>query len=187
MLLFVVGAHFGIKVFQGEKMAMEKDRKETVNAFIEGLPACDWKVNTPDRVVSENKSLAIVIKAYNSSDEDCESVVSLQAPGFDLSPSYDEQKIVLPKKGKESKSWILIPRRTGTFEISVSDVINTNIFGITVTNIFGLDAVAAKFISIVGGLFGPMLTVPWWWDRLRQRKKPPEKITMNQENPPPSE
>ena len=82
-----------------------------------------------------------------------------------------EEEINLKTKENGSMSWIISPRKTGTYEIAVSDPLNSKVFGINVTNMFGLSAVQAKSASILGTIFGPMLTVPWWWEKWFQRKK----------------
>lgn len=172
LALFLSGIFLGNKLKTGEKKASALDDKRTSFAIIGegGPPPCSWEVSQPDRVISENKSQAILIKAKNSAEKNCETIVSLHAPGFDLSPYKDEQKINLATSGKGSLSWILTPRKSGTFEIAVSDLIDTKIFGITVTDMFGLTANQAKVFSIIGSLFGPMFTIPWWLDKWRRRK-----------------
>ena len=152
-------------------LAISKDNEEQVFGMIEGIPPCSWDASPPERVVAENKSQAIVIEVASPTDSECESTISLRAPGFDISPYNAEQKIALEAGKEGSLSWILNPRKTGTYEIAVSDILNTKIFGITVTNVFGLNAMQAKIASFGGTLFGPMLTVPWWWDRLRKKKE----------------
>ncbi len=156
----------------GEKKASALDNTKTVYGSVGGdiLP-CTWDVKFPERVMPENKSGSVLVEASSSADAACESTISLRAPSFDVSPNKEEQKINLPAGKKGSLSWILTPRKTGIYEISVSDILNTKIFGITVTNTFGLTAVQAQLASTVGGLFGPMLTLPWWWDRLRNHKQ----------------
>jgi hypothetical protein len=168
------------KFLLAEKKALSLDAKKTAFAeIIDEYPPCQWEVTAPDRVLSEDKSQAITVKTSNHMDGACRSTISLHAPGFDISPSKEDQQTVLPVKQSGSLSWILTPRKTGTFEISVSDIINTKIFGITVTNTFGLSSFQAKIASIIGSIFGPMLTIPWWWERLLNRKKPkqPEQQT----------
>jgi hypothetical protein len=113
-----------------------------------------------------------VINLHNKSERDCESNISLRAPGFDISPPKEEQKITIPPKNSGSLSWIIIPRKTGSYDLIVADVLNTKIIGITVTNLFGLSPTQAKAFSILGSLFGPMFTVPWWWDRWQRKSKP---------------
>ncbi|MBI4067622.1 hypothetical protein HY407_04515 [Candidatus Gottesmanbacteria bacterium] len=160
------------KLNSDEKQAFSLDNEKISYGSVgEGPLPCAWEVKDPERVMSEEKSQALVVKVSNKYDEDCQSILTLSAPGFDLSPNKDEQTIALRKKGKGSLSWIITPRKSGTFEIAISDILNTKIFGITVTNVFGLNAMQAKIASIFGGLFGPMLTVPWWWDRLRRKQK----------------
>lgn len=159
---------------QGEELATEVDTSETIYGSIsEGPLPCIWEVKEPEKVVSEDRSQAILVTTTNELDVPCETVLSLRAPGFDMSPQKEEQKILLAASSSGSLSWILTPRKTGTFEIALSDVLNTKIFGITVKNMFGLNVFQAKIASIFGGLFGPMLTVPWWFEKFWQRKKKP--------------
>lgn len=159
-------------LIKGDKAALTLDRENRAYGSIgDGPIPCEWEVKTPERIISENKSQAILINISNQFDEKCETVLSLRAPVFDISPIKEEQTIALDASKSGSLSWILTPRKSGTYEFAVSDLINTKVFGITVTNTFGLNVVQAKILSILGTLFGPMFTIPWWWDRLRQRKK----------------
>ena len=172
IVLLITSVFFFNSIKQGEQLAAEVDTSETIYGSInEGPLPCTWDVRDPEQVVSEDKSQAILVTTTNELDIPCETVLSLRAPGFDMSPQKEEQKISLVASSSGSLSWILTPRKTGTFEIALSDVLNTKIFGITVKNMFGLNALQAKIASIFGGLFGPMLTVPWWFDKFWQRKK----------------
>lgn len=174
LIIFISCLSLNSSLSNGEKTAFSLDDEETAFGIIEGPPPCVWTVESPERVMSENESQAIVVQATNSTNEECESTLSLSAPSFNLSPLKGEQKLVLAQNGTGSTSWILTPQKTGTYELSVSDVLNTQIYGVTVTNTFGLTALQAKFASGIGTFFGPMITVPWWWDRFRQRKQKQE-------------
>ena len=170
-LVLIVSFWSGANIRKNEKIASRLDDNKTVNAVIMGPPPCRWEVLPPERVISENSNQAVVINTLNTGDEDCESVLYLQAPNFTKSPSKDEQKIVLPVGGSGSISWIITPNKTGSYQIAVTDDVSTKIFGIVVNNMFGLNSLQAKILSVLGTLFGPMLTVPWWWDRLKKNKK----------------
>lgn len=169
--LFAASIMLARNVVSGEKLAFQLNDEKKSYGMIEGPLPCTWTVEPPPRILSENKSQAVVISFKNPLDSACESTISLRAPNFNLSPAKKEQKISLPAGADGSLSWILSPQKTGTFEIAVSDVLNTKVFGITVTNTFGLTAGQAKLFSLLGTLFGPMFTVPWWWEKLRQRKQ----------------
>jgi hypothetical protein len=159
-------------LYNGERLAAARDDKKIRYGMIDDtIPMCLWEVQSPEKIMTEDKSQAIQIKTSNTADKECLTFLSLRAPGFDISPAKEEQKIVVPPQGKGSISWILTPDKTGTFEVSISDTLNTQIYGITVTNVFGLNTLHAKILSWLGGLFGPMLTVLWWWDRLRGKKQ----------------
>ncbi len=171
ILLFLISAGFGFTLLQSNKQAaLLDDQKTSYGMIAEGPLPCVWETSLKEKVTAENKSQAIIIQATNSTDEKCESKISLRAPGFDISPAKEEQDISLAPKAKGSFSWILTPRKTGTFEITVSDVMDTRVLGITVKNMYGLTGPQAQLFSIIGSLFGPMFTIPWWMEKLLARK-----------------
>ena len=169
--LLISALIFAKNLNKAKDVASALDKEEVAYGFIEGPPPCTWEVEPPEKVISENKSQALVISSSNGVDEDCETTLSLQAPGFDISPPKTDQIIKLQANSDGSLSWILTPRRAGIYEIAVSDGLDTKVFGISVKNMLGLSAVQAKLASGLGTLFGPMLTVPWWWDRFRRKKE----------------
>lgn len=182
ILLLLLSVTLGQRVFNGEKNASSKDDTQKKYGMIadDGSPMCNWDASLSEKVISENKSQAILINVKNPNKKTCESTVSLRAPGFDLSPNKEEQKITVESSSSGSLSWILSPRKSGTFEISVSDPLNTKIFGITVTNTFGLTASQAKLFSIIGSIFGPMFTLPWWAEKFWSRRKQNQNQNQNQ-------
>ena len=155
-----------------EKKAVRRDEVKKIFAIVgeDTPPSCNWNVKMPDRVMTENTSQAIIAETSNSAKKNCETYLSLLAPGFDVQPAKEEQKINLEPNRKGSASWIITPQKSGNFELTVSDIINTKIFGVNVTNMFGLNAFQAKILSVLGSLFGPMFTIPWWWDRFKKRR-----------------
>jgi hypothetical protein len=157
---------------QQTQLATSRDQKKNGFGMIssEFLP-CKWETIAPERIMKENTSQSIVVKVTGLDGEQCESLISLRAPGFETRPNKEEQTIKLPPNTNGSLAWIITPHKSGTYEISSSDMIDTRIFGITVTNVLGLNATQAQIVSILGTIFGPMMTVPWWFDRLRERRK----------------
>jgi hypothetical protein len=176
VLLFFIGILLGGYLVMAEKLAASRDNtKKSYGMVAEGPLPCKWEIAPPPKVMSEDKSQAIVIKVENLLDTTCESVFTLQSPGFDINPNKPDHIISLPASRSGSLSWILTPRKTGTYDISISDTLDTKIFGITVTNTFGLTALQAQIFSFAGSLFGPMFTIPWWWEKLRKKKNSEEK------------
>lgn len=172
LFLLFFSAYFFLGIKNSEKKAQSRDTKKTIFAIVgdETPPACKWTLETPQRVMSENSSQAIIVRTSNTAKKICEAYLSLRAPGFEVDPSKDEQKITLKSDSKGSVSWIISPHKTGNYDIALSDILNTKTFGISVTNMFGLNAFQAKIFSLIGSIFGPMFTIPWWWDRLKKRK-----------------
>ena len=176
VLLFLVGLVLGISLILDALRAASLDETETIYAAIgfDGPPFCAWDASLSERVMTQNTSQAVLVKLNNPADLACESTVALRAPGFDVSPMREEQKMVLAVGAAGSLSWIVSPRRTGTFQIAVSDILNTKILGVTVKDEYGLTATQAKLLALVGSLFGPMLTLPWWVDKFKLGKLKPK-------------
>lgn len=176
IVVFILSLGLGSYLNGVRNQAMARDEEETVFAAIgvDGPPFCVWQVSPPSRVMTEEESQVIEIQTSNPEDKECVTFLTVQAPGFDLSPHEEERKIVLLPKGNGSIAWVIVPHKSGDYQVIVSDILNTKIFGITVTNVLGLSAFWAKFLTAVGGVFGPMLTVPWWWSELSKRRKSKE-------------
>jgi hypothetical protein len=172
VLLFLVGLVLAFSLIVGALRAASLDETNTIHAALseDAPPFCMWEASISARVMTQNTSQAVLVKVSNPADRECQSTISLRAPGFDISPAREEQKIALAAGGAGSLSWIVTPHRTGTFQIAVSDILNTQILGVTVKDEYGLTATQAKLLALVGSFFGPMLTVPWWVDKLNLRK-----------------
>jgi hypothetical protein len=156
---------------KSENTAKLLDKQDSVNGAIYGMPLCNWSAEELPRVLSENSSISLKINTKNTEQVDCETVLGLRAPGFDVSPAKDEQKVNLKPDATGSLSWIISPRKTGTYEVALTDNINTKSYGLIVKNIYGLNSFQTRALSWLGTIFGPMLTVPWWWDRLKKKSK----------------
>ena len=176
VLLFLVGLVLGISLIVGALRAASLDETNTIHAAIseDAPPFCTWEASISARVMTQNTSQAVLVKLNNPADRACESTIALRAPGFEISPMREEQKIALAAGAAGSLSWIVSPRRTGTFQIAVSDILNTQILGVTVKDEYGLTATQAKLLALVGSLFGPMLTLPWWVEKFKLGKLKPK-------------
>ncbi len=58
----------------------------------------------------------------------------------------------------------------------VAEKIESKDVGISVTNVFGLQASHASLLSIVSAAFGPILTIPFWLDKWQKRKEKEKKL-----------
>ncbi len=129
-------------------------------------------VSISKRIMSKTDSQALTAVLSNSDrNEDCEVVVSLNAPNFNISPHEPDRIINLPPQKRATISWILSPRELGTFEVEVSAALSSQIVGIKVTdNVIGpLSPLWVKVLSSIGYILGPMLTVPWWYEQWKKR------------------
>ncbi len=113
----------------------------------------------------------------------CNENIAFDGPEFDPSPASSLSRLLtIPPGEKRSLSWIIEPRREGTFQVGV-DVLTLGIgvfAGITVTNAFGLTIWQAQMFSYIssflGAFFGPVLSFTWWyriWKKRRRKKVAP--------------
>jgi hypothetical protein len=172
LLIFVTAVIAGFVSLASQQRAQSHDNATNGFGIAAGdvLP-CAWEVTLPQRVLSENKSQTIVVNVTNAMDVDCKSALTLLAPGFDISPRKDEQIVEANANSRGSVAWIVTPDKAGEYEIAVTDGIDTRVMGVTVTNLFGLTAIQIQIFAVIGSVLGPMLSVPWWWERAQQRKK----------------
>jgi hypothetical protein len=172
IFLFTVAA--GIALFVMQRQARAIDHEETGFGVIAGdfLP-CVWEVDLSQRVLTENKSHTIVVNATNGMDEKCQSSLTLLAPGFDISPRKDEQVISAEANDRGSVAWVVASDKAGEYEIAITDGVDTRVLGVTVTNLFGLTAVQLQVLAVIGAILGPMLSVPWWLERIQRKKAKP--------------
>lgn len=172
MVIFLLAFGAGALLFRANQQAQSRDYTDTrFGVMASDIPPCVWEVSLPQRVLTEDNSQSIVIHATDPADVDCQSALTLLAPGFDISPRKEEQIITVKPKGRSSIAWIVTPQKLGAFEIAVTDGIDTRVMGVTVTNVLGLTALQAQILVVAGSLFGPMFTIPWWYDRMQQRKR----------------
>jgi hypothetical protein len=177
LLLFLGGVAVGLSLLGSSLYARLLDYEDIQHGNIgDEPPPCNWQVSVARRVMAENEAQAVLVSVANTTPDACRSTLALRAPSFDMSPNKEEQVLIVPPGQEGSVAWIITPRRTGAYELAVADVLNTRSLGITVTNVLGLTAVQAQLLATLGSLFGPMLTVPWWFDKWRQRQlKPPQR------------
>ncbi|MCW5849339.1 MAG: hypothetical protein KIT87_04625 [Anaerolineae bacterium] len=177
LLLFVVGVGLGVMTLGGALAASARDATDEKHGIVEGPPLCNWDATLSRRVMAENETQSVLVSATNPFTETCQSTLTLRAPSFDLSPSKDQQTLSVPPGRPGSVGWIVSPRKTGVYEVAVSDDLTTRTLGLSVTNVFGLSAFQSQLLAGLGSILGPMLTAPWWFDKWQQRAKakPPAK------------
>ena len=136
------------------------------------------------RVMSESDTQVLTASLTNQDKKlTCDEDVAFYAPEFDFSPPLPlPRHLTIPPGQKRSLSWILEPRKLGTFMIGVGfDPLGIEPFiGITVTNVLGLTIWQAQLLSyagtFLGTFFGPVLSFTWWypiWKKHRRKKASP--------------
>lgn len=170
--IFAVALLLGAYLLLTNWRAQSRDRYEHRNGVIvSDFAPCVWDVGMAQRVLSENSSQTLVVSTENLIDAECQSELTLLAPGFDVSPRKETLLLKAQPKSAGSIAWIVVPRTVGSYELAISDGIDTRTVGVTVTNTLGLTATQSQVLTFLGSLFGPMLTAPWWFDRWQQRKR----------------
>lgn len=174
LVIFLIAVAVGISLFVMQQQARLLDHEDTGFGVIVGdYPPCIWEVDLSHRVLSENKSQTIIVNATNDMDVECQSLLTLLAPGFDISPRKDEQIISADANSRGSVAWVVASDEAGEYEIAITDGVDTRVLGVTVTNLFGLTAVQLQVLAVIGSILGPMMTVPWWLERVQRKKAKP--------------
>jgi hypothetical protein len=151
--------------------ASKLDKRDVKQGMVIGEPLCAWVAEITDRVMSENETRALMVRADNKTDESCKSMVRLVSPGFSVNPREEEQTLAVPAGRSGSLAWVLTPNKTGSFEIIVTDDLTTQSLGLQVTDVLGFTVEQAKLLSWLGSVLGPMCTFPWWVEKWLQRRK----------------
>lgn len=123
--------------------------------------------------MSDTESQSIQIQFINTTGRECSKTIEIYAPNFDIYPHDNKQTLTLQSNQTAAGIiWVLTPRKTGDFEIilSVSDG-TILLLNISVTNFLGLNTFSVQLLSWIGTLFGPMLSVPWWYEKFKESKK----------------
>jgi len=127
-------------------------------------------VTVARRVISESDSESLSVVLGNDTPGECEISVHLSAPNFDISPTDDSRTVDVPPAQSVTIVWILSPRKPGSFQVAVTAGLDSAVIGLTVTNVLGLTPQQAKILSMVATFLGPMLTAPWWYERLKEAR-----------------
>ncbi len=180
ILLFSLGVFLGLYLWIPKQSAISKDFRPlppTGGGGPCGVYLVEAQVSK--RTMLENESQALTVEIGNLYGEDCKATVNLNAPNFDIAPNENEQTVTFPGKGNSTVIWILTPKMAGVFEVSIEVERDSQIIGIGVTNLLGLSPTQAQIISYVGSFFGPMLTAPWWYEKLKERQGKSKKVSRS--------
>lgn len=144
------------------------------------------EISPSDRVVSDSDSVAITAVLSNKGNEECDVILSLTAPAFNVDPDQETLVVLRPGLRTETFVWLLVPQKQGSFQVRIkadlsdSDILN-QLVGLTVTDVLGLTPRWARVISILGTFLGPSLTLPtligWYreWNEKRNKRGPKKK------------
>ncbi len=149
--------------------ASEHDTAQKYSLLGKILPCTLEEVAVP-RVMSVRESHPLVVNVVREEGPPCESTVEVSATNFEFSPGELHRTIMLDAgRFRDTATWVMSPKQTGEYTIVVNTGADVQTFGVVVTNVLGFRAKPAQIITYVGSVLGPMLTVPWWLDRIKSR------------------
>lgn len=136
---------------------------------------CDIKLGAteiPDRVPLEQEFVIRVSVRNPSINEACVAEGMLLAPEFYVQEEKGQLRKSLPPGGSKDFVWHLYPKNNpGKSPIWIT--VNSKTLRYTIASEspgLGLPD-AGILVSILGYFFGGWLSVPWWIERLRQRRQ----------------
>jgi hypothetical protein len=172
IVLFSVGIGLALVLWSSAARAYSSDIRWLPQGAV-SAPSCQHplaEVNIARRVISESDSESLSVVLGNDTPEESEIYVHLSAPNFDISPTDDSRTVDVPPAQSVTIVWILSPRKSGSFQVAVTAGLDSAVVGLTVTDVLGLTPQQAKILSLVATFLGPMLTAPWWYDRIKESR-----------------
>ena len=145
-----------------------------------GPPVCFILLEKGERNVTVNTSFPLTITIKPGISLPCQADVFISAPTFDVKP--ESQAFVLPdEQGHQWKSYtfLLVPKQTGNQLVMVSSKYGQDMLYYTVKSSEFLPAWMTPFSGPLLSLFGPILTIPWWIDRLEKKRQETTKGRKN--------
>lgn len=143
--------------------------------------ACDLKgVEAQPKTVSEKEGLVLVITLSSGSSTNCQDTLSLDAPNFSVTSPTKAVSIPPDREGKSNTikqpsnkteqpeviSWRLAAKEAGKHQVVVETSTDSELVDVVVKGKINW----SQWLSSMGTIFGPMLTIPYWLDRWRERK-----------------
>lgn len=175
IVLFIGGVGLTVYFVRANLLAIASTHEKITNSGAGGDPcfATSWNVNTRP-VMSQDETQALTITAFQELGNCIDGTITLNAPGFNISPGKSERKLTITQGGKVNFGWILTPTQPGTFTIALEytydGTIDTKYIGISVTNVLGLNPFQMQLLSYIGTILGPVLTFAWWYDKWHEHK-----------------
>ena len=172
IVLFGVGIGLALVLWSSAARAYSLDMERSSQGAA-SAPSCQHPlegVNLVRRVISETDSESLSVVLGNDTPGECEVSVHLSAPNFDISPTADSRTVAVPPAQSVTIVWILSPRKSGSFQVAVTAGLDSVVIGLTVTDVLGLTPQQAKILSMVAAFLGPMLTAPWWYERIKEAR-----------------
>lgn len=170
VVILVVGLAFLWSLRRWQLAAAGLDRNPDPEGPVTGDPAgcgrlVEPEVALPRRVMALQETQALTVILSSAAAESCQVAVALNAPHFLLSPLEPRQQVTVGPGQRAQVTWILLPQEVGTFDLVLTVGGGITVLGITVTNALGLTAGQLQILSALSTVLGPMLTVPWWYER----------------------
>jgi hypothetical protein len=142
------------------------------------LPSCKplISVELPRHVMAEGESQVLAVTLENTATESCEVRAMINAANFVVQPSEEFRTSVPPVgKGTTQLAWSIAPQTKGEQQLVISIASGLEArqarVSILVTDVWGFKPRVAQFFSLLGVVMGPMLTVPYWYEKWRSREE----------------
>lgn len=171
LLLLIAGLGLGWYLFSQNQRAQTLDSSFSGEGLDGACAHPQPVIDVSNRTMSESDTQALRVRLTNTSVEACTVNVTLNAPNFDLGLTGATQNLVIPAEGTATVSWIIAPKKVGTFEVTVQSGLDNAVAGLTVLNVLGLSASQLQLLSLLSTFLGPMLSAPWWFELFRSRSK----------------
>ena len=164
-----VRSHFLEKTTASHYTTSPNDAAAAAGTSDPGDQPCHLEFLPIERVQQVGQSFTIVAVVRPTEGEGCEIAVEAYASAFKVEPKQFSRSEARGPRARKLHFNVL-PKEPGKQELSFGNASETYTFEIEVRQYPFVPAKISFWFPMLGGVFGGMLTIPWWLERVRKKK-----------------
>lgn len=132
-----------------------------------GCSSMPTEVQVSSRILTKESTATVTVTLTNSNAYvPCIVDASLIGTAFKIAPS-EPRKTQVDPKGSVTIQWSVRPEVEGNHDLLLSvPPAPGRTIGVVVTSSWGLLPEQSRWLSLAGSILGPLLTVPWWLEKI---------------------
>jgi hypothetical protein len=150
------------------------DSELIANAPPPGVPTeftCRVQFPQIEKIQRLNHSLTIVASVAGFRELPCRTKLEVSASAFKVEPKSVDVKMDRNPPGAKLVFFSVLPQEVGEQQLIFQRSDGHDIYTIEVQQYPGIPPGVSQWFPLVTTLFGGILTIPWWLERIERRKR----------------